>query len=299
MRVVLSWSGGKDSAYALGRLRAQGYAVVGLLTTVTAAYDRVSIHGVRRSLLRWQADAAGLPLYEVVLPVPCPNEVYEERMGEAVMRLVAQGVEAFAFGDLFLEDIRRYREAQLARLRGRPTAPVQPAAEAPGPASAPPSIPAPSRPLALFPLWGESTAELARRMIAEGFRAVVTCVDPRQIDPSFVGREFDEAFLADLPASADPCGEHGEFHTFVYGGPIFEGPPSRPGARSAAEPEAGSAAEPEAGSTSRTLTLVRGEVVERGGFWYCDWQAADSAFSAAGRQPGANTARPPAEGRPR
>jgi len=195
-RVLLSWSSGKDSAWALYLLRRDpAVEVAGLLTTINAEFDRVAMHGTRRSVLEAQAAAAGLPLWVVPLPWPCSNEVYEQRMAEACKRAIDEGVDAIAFGDLFLEDIRAYRERQLA-----PTG-LEP----------------------LFPLWQIPTDELARTMIAGGLRARLTCVDTKQLPGSFAGREFDEALLRDLPAETDPCGERGEFHTCVYSGPIFSG----------------------------------------------------------------------------
>jgi len=195
-RVLLSWSSGKDSAWALYLLRRDpAIEMVGLLTTINAEFDRVAMHGTRRSVLEAQAAAAGLPLWVVPLPWPCSNEVYEQRMAEACKRAIDDGVDAIAFGDLFLEDIRAYRERQLA-----PTG-LEP----------------------LFPLWQIPTDELARTMIAGGLRARLTCVDTKQLPGSFAGREFDEALLRDLPAETDPCGERGEFHTCVYSGPIFSG----------------------------------------------------------------------------
>ncbi len=196
-RVLVSWSSGKDSAWALYMLRQRGDCeIVGLLTTVNAEFDRVAMHGTRRSVLEAQAKAAGLPLWVVPLPWPCSNEVYEARMREACERAVAEGVSAVAFGDLFLRDIRAYREAQL-----KPTG-LEP----------------------LFPLWELPTATLAREMIAAGLRAKLTCVDTKRLPPSFAGREFDAALLRDLPPESDPCGEQGEFHTCVYAGPMFNAP---------------------------------------------------------------------------
>jgi uncharacterized protein (TIGR00290 family) len=194
MRTLLSWSTGKDSAWALHVLRQRPDAtVVGLVTTVNAAFDRVAMHGVRRSLLEAQARAAGLPLHVLAIPHPCPNADYERIMGAFVAERAAAGVEAMAFGDLFLEDIRRYREAKLA---GTGIAP-------------------------LFPLWGIDTGLLAREMIAGGLQAYVTCVDPRKLPASFAGRRFDLDLLADLPPNVDPCAENGEFHTFACAGPMF------------------------------------------------------------------------------
>jgi uncharacterized protein (TIGR00290 family) len=195
--VVLSWSGGKDCALALHVLRADpAVSVVGLLTTVTAEYDRISMHGVRRSLLEKQAAAVGLPLYRVEIEAGAANVSYEQRMHAALSELRASGVETVVFGDIFLEDVRRYREEM-----------VRPLAMS-----------------AMFPLWGRRTEELAREFIDLGFKAVTTCIDTRQLDASFAGRWFDATFLSDLPATTDPCGENGEFHTFVTDGPIFTNP---------------------------------------------------------------------------
>ena len=194
-RVLLAWSGGKDSAWALHVLRLQPqWEVVGLLTTFNQAFDRVAMHAVRRELIEAQARAAGLPLWTVPLPWPCSNAEYEAAMRRACARAVEAGITAMAFGDLFLEDIRRYREAQLQGTRLEP----------------------------LFPLWGEPTAALARRMIAAGLRARITCLDPKALPESFAGREFDAGLLAGLPPAVDPCGENGEFHSFVYAGPMFD-----------------------------------------------------------------------------
>ena len=196
-RVLLSWSSGKDAAYALHRLRADpDVEVAGLLTTLNGAFDRVAMHGVRDALLEAQAEAAGLPLWKVPLPWPCSNEAYEAAMAEACARAAAEGITAVAFGDLFLEDVRAYREARLA---GTGLAP-------------------------LFPLWGEDTARLAREMLASGLKATLVCVDPRALEARFAGRAFDAALLAELPAGVDPCGERGEFHTFAWDGPPFRQP---------------------------------------------------------------------------
>ena len=194
-KAVVSWSSGKDSAYSLYEVRRAGdLDVVGLLTTLTREYARVSMHGVRESVLDAQARAAGLPLYKVEIPSPCPNEVYERRMGDTMRRLVAEGVTRVVFGDLFLEDIRSYREE---KLRGTGVEPV-------------------------FPLWGRPTAGLAEEMIASGLEARIVALDPRKCPSEFAGRAFDRALLADLPPTVDPCGERGEFHTCVTAGPMFD-----------------------------------------------------------------------------
>jgi uncharacterized protein (TIGR00290 family) len=196
-RVLLSWSSGKDSAWALRVLRRDaGIEICGLVTTLNSAFDRVAMHGTRRSVLEAQAAAAGLPLWTVPLPWPCSNEVYEQRMAALCSRAVAEGIDAVAFGDLFLEDVRAYRERQLA-----PTG-LEP----------------------LFPLWQIPTAALARQMMEAGQRARVACVDTEKLPASFAGREFDEQFLDELPAGVDPCAERGEFHTCVYAGPMFSAP---------------------------------------------------------------------------
>jgi uncharacterized protein (TIGR00290 family) len=203
VKAWLAWSSGKDSAWALHVLRGSpDVEVVALLTTVNEVYDRVAMHGVRRSLLQAQADSVGLPLVAVPIPHPCSNEEYERIMAGAVSRAREEGVEAFAFGDLFLQDIRRYRESRLEGTGIRP----------------------------LFPLWGRATTALAEEMIAGGLRAHVVTVDPRHLAPGFAGRAFDHAFLADLPPGVDPCGENGEFHTFAWHGPMFHRPVEmRPG----------------------------------------------------------------------
>jgi uncharacterized protein (TIGR00290 family) len=214
-RTVMAFSGGKDSSYALWRLMQDDrYEVGGLLTTLTEGYDRISMQGVRRSLLDAQAEALGLPLYPAYIPQKASNEVYERAMGAMVQRLVAGGFTACAFGDLFLEDVRAYRERMLT---GSGLDPV-------------------------FPIWGEDTGRLAHRLIEDGFRAVITCVDPEAVPASLAGREFDEALLAELPPGTDPCAERGEFHTFVYDAPHFAYP----------------------------ISFARGEVVERDGFVFAD-----------------------------
>jgi uncharacterized protein (TIGR00290 family) len=197
VKAWLAWSSGKDSAWALHVLSTSPeIEVVALLTTVNEIHDRVAMHGVRRSLLEAQADSLGLPLVLAPIPHPCSNEEYERVMSGAVARAREEGVGAFAFGDLFLEDIRRYRESRLAGSGVRP----------------------------LFPLWGRPTAALAEEMIASGLRARVVTVDPRHLSPDFAGRPFDREFLADLPPGVDACGENGEFHTFAWDGPMFRRP---------------------------------------------------------------------------
>jgi uncharacterized protein (TIGR00290 family) len=200
----LSWSSGKDSAWTLHTLRQHGvHEVVGLLTTVNSTYDRVAMHGTRASVLRAQAAAAGLRLIELPLPWPCSNEEYEAVMREACATAVADGVEAMAFGDLYLEDVRRYREERLA---GTAITPV-------------------------FPLWGRDTHALVQEMLDSGLRARLTCVDPRKVPSSFAGRELDASLLAELPPGTDPCAENGEFHTCAYAGPMFANPIAlKPGA---------------------------------------------------------------------
>jgi uncharacterized protein (TIGR00290 family) len=193
-KALLAWSSGKDSAWTLHVLRQTGDAeVVGLLTTVNETHDRVAMHAVRRSLLEAQAEAAGLPLVIVPIPHPCPNEAYEAAMSKAMDGARRRGIRAVAFGDLFLADIRRYREERLA---GTGIVP-------------------------LFPLWERPTRELAEEMIASGLRAALTCIDPRVLPAAFAGRSFNRALLDALPESVDPCGENGEFHTFAWDGPMF------------------------------------------------------------------------------
>jgi uncharacterized protein (TIGR00290 family) len=214
-KTLLSWSSGKDSAWALHLLRRQAqYEIAGLVTTFNKAFDRVAMHSTRRALVEMQAKAAGLPLFAIPLPWPCSNQEYEEIMNVFCAQAVAQGVTAMAFGDLFLEDIRAYRERQLQGTGLEP----------------------------LFPVWQIPTDRLAREMIESGLRAKLVCVDPKKLSPEFAGRDFDRQLLADLPAGVDPCGEYGEFHSFVYGGPMFD----------------------------REIPVVAGECVERDGFWFCD-----------------------------
>jgi uncharacterized protein (TIGR00290 family) len=193
----VSWSTGKDSAWALHTIRKrQEVEVVALLTTVNASVARVAMHAVRQSLVDAQAAAVGLPVVAVSIPSPCPNSAYERVMEEAMNRAHAEGVTHMVFGDLFLEDVRRYREKRLARIGITP----------------------------LFPLWGLDTRRLACEMVESGLRAYVTCVDPRKLDRSFAGRLFEPQFLRDLPAGVDPCGENGEFHTYACRGPMFQVP---------------------------------------------------------------------------
>ncbi len=211
--LALAWSGGKDSALALGALLREGGDVRALLTTVTEEYERVSMHGVRRELLHRQAEALGIALVEVRIPPACPNEVYEERMAEALASPPLASLEAVAFGDLFLEDVRAYREERLAAAGKR----------------------------AVFPLWHADTCALAREFVA-GFQALVVCLDPRRMPRSAAGRPYDESFLAELPPGVDPCGENGEFHTFVHAGSLLR----------------------------RPVGCTTGKVVERDGFVFCD-----------------------------
>jgi uncharacterized protein (TIGR00290 family) len=211
----MSWSSGKDSTLALQLARQDpDLRVTGLLVTINAEADRVAMHAVRRSLLERQSDRLGLPLHVVEIPSPCPNDVYEARMRKALNEATQLGVKAMVFGDLFLEDIRQYRERALDGTGIRP----------------------------LFPLWDRPTGALAREMISAGIRAVLTCVDPSRLSPSFVGRPFDEDLLDKLPEEVDPCGERGEFHTFVWDGPGFTTP----------------------------IPIRTGEIVTRDGFVFCD-----------------------------
>jgi uncharacterized protein (TIGR00290 family) len=217
-KALIAWSSGKDSAWALHEMRRAGdYEIVGALTTVTETFGRVSMHGVREELLRAQHEAAGLAPVVVPIPYPCPNEVYEARMAAALAEAKAAGVTHVIFGDLFLEDVRAYREQKLA---GTGIAP-------------------------LFPLWGRPTAALAREMVAAGVEAWLVCVDLKQLPKDFAGRRLDRSLLDDLPKGADPCGEKGEFHTFVAAGPML----------------------------SRPVPVVVGETVERDGFAFADLTA--------------------------
>ena len=215
-RVLLSWSSGKDSAWCLHVLNRQAdIEVVGLLTTFNESADRVAMHAVRKSLVQRQAESVGLPLFPVWLPWPCPNEAYEEAM-ESALRMARKelDVAAVAFGDLFLEDIRAYREDKMAAWGTD----------------------------ALFPIWNSATSQLALQMIDAGLKAYLTCVDPRQCPAEFAGRLYNQQLLDDLPDSVDPCGEHGEFHTFVFDGPMF----------------------------NTVIDVIVGETVERDGFVFSD-----------------------------
>jgi len=213
--ILFCWSGGKDSAMALHTLVQQKqFRVVALLTTVTEGYERISMHGVRRELLQRQAQSIALPLHEVRIPPQCVNPIYEARMEEALRLYFDQGVRKVAFGDIFLEDLRAYREKNLARIGMT----------------------------ALFPIWKRDTRELIRFFHANQFRAIAACVDSKILAPSFSGRELDDSFFRDLPPEADPCGENGEFHTFVFDAPIFHFP----------------------------VHVRTGEVVDRDGFVFCD-----------------------------
>jgi uncharacterized protein (TIGR00290 family) len=217
--ILFCWSGGKDSAMALHTLlQRSDIQIAALLTTVTEGYERISMHGVRRELLERQAQSIGLPLHEVRIPPQCVNPIYESRMEEALRIHLEKGVRKVAFGDIFLEDLRAYREKNLARIGMT----------------------------AIFPIWKRDTRELIRTFHANRFRAVAVCVDGKVLDPSFAGRELNESFFRDLPPHADPCGENGEFHTFVFDGPIFKSP----------------------------IPVRTGEIVNRDGFIFCDLQLA-------------------------
>jgi uncharacterized protein (TIGR00290 family) len=213
--ILFCWSGGKDSAMALHTLlQRNDVRVTSLLTTVTDEYDRISMHGVRRELLVGQANSIGLPLHEVRIPPQCVNSIYEARMEEALRVHYENGIRAVAFGDIFLEDLRAWREKNLARIGMT----------------------------ALFPIWKRDTRELIRHFHASRFRSIAVCVDSKVLDPSFAGRELDETFFRDLPPQVDPCGENGEFHTFVFDGPIFH----------------------------RPIPVRTGEVIQRDSFVFCD-----------------------------
>jgi uncharacterized protein (TIGR00290 family) len=213
--ILFCWSGGKDSAMALHALLQQNeFQVAALLTTVTEGYERISMHGVRRELLEQQARSIGLPLHEVRIPPQCGNPIYEARMEEALRLHCANGVRSVAFGDIFLEDLRAYRERNLARIGMT----------------------------ALFPIWKRDTRDLIRHFHSARFRSIAVCVDGKVLNRSFAGRELDDSFFQDLPPTADPCGENGEFHTFVFDGPIFRNP----------------------------IAVRTGEVIERDSFVFCD-----------------------------
>ena len=215
-RVLFTWSGGKDSALALYELqRKNGYDVVALLTTLTEGYDRISMHGVRSILLEHQANSLGFPIEKVYISKNASNEEYEAKMREVLQKYLTGGVSSVVFGDIFLEDLRKYREDNLSKIGMK----------------------------AIFPIWKRNTVELARGFIDLGFKAVITCVDSNVLDKAFVGRLYDQQFLSELPSTVDPCGENGEFHSFVYDGPIFE----------------------------KRVSYTKGEIVFRDNrYWYCD-----------------------------
>jgi uncharacterized protein (TIGR00290 family) len=224
-RTLLSWSSGKDSAWSLYLLRKQNYCeVAGLLTTFNQEANRVAMHAVRRSLVEAQSEAAGVPLWDVDLPWPCSNTDYENIMKKTCESAVQAGIQCIAFGDLFLTDIRAYREKQLENSGLQP----------------------------IFPVWGMPTGKLAHSMVESGVRAKLTCVDPKLLVPEFAGREFDEQFLSDLPPQIDPCGENGEFHTFVYAGPMFR----------------------------HDLSVEVGEIVSRDGFVFADLSLSQDKVNA-------------------
>ncbi len=215
MKILVSWSSGKDSAWMLHVLKQDAAAEIGgLLTTMNEEFDRVAMHAVRRRLVEAQAEAAAVPLRTVPLPWPCTNDEYESRMRAAVSQAVSEGFTHVAFGDLFLEDVRKYREDRLAGTGLTP----------------------------LFPIWGIPTDQLATQMVESGLRSVLTCINPKHLDRSFAGRQFDRSLLADLPAGVDKCGERGEFHSFAWDGPMF----------------------------NRPVTISVGEVVDRDGFVFAD-----------------------------
>lgn len=213
--VVLSWSGGKDCALALYEIqRSKEYAVAALLTTITRDYDRISMHGVRRTLLERQAESAGLPLLKVFIPTNCTNEIYAEIMEKEMHRLKVEGINTVAFGDIFLQDVREYRENNLTKVGMK----------------------------ALFPLWGRSSRELVTSFVNLGFKAIIVTVDPLKLSKEFCGSIVSNAFLSALPQDVDPAGENGEFHSFVFDGPVFKNP----------------------------IRFSAGEKVLRDGFWFCD-----------------------------
>lgn len=213
--IVISWSGGKDSSRSLFELREEGVLVNKAITTVTKAFDRISMHGVRTDLLEKQCDALGLDLLKIEIPSPCTNEIYEEKMAITIRQLKTEKYDTMAFGDIFLEDLKAYREEKMDKAEMN----------------------------AIFPIWKMDPKYLAESFIELGFKTIITCVDSEQLDPSFCGRVYDQSFLNDLPASVDPCGENGEFHTFCFDGPIFKFP----------------------------LEFTKGEIVCRDErFWFCD-----------------------------
>lgn len=222
--VVVSWSGGKDSCMALCALQALGLRVAALITTVTRDYDRVSMHGVRRELVQRQANALGLPLHEIFIPANASNDDYEAAMGEGLSAYRERGLQTIVYGDLFLADIRAYRDRLVERNGMR----------------------------AIYPVWGRDTGDFVRDFIGRGFKAVTTCIDSSVLDESFVGRVIDEDFLADLPDKVDPCGENGEFHSFVFDGPMF----------------------------ARPVEFTIGGRVTRGGFCFCDLEPAQLCTAA-------------------
>ena len=214
-KVVFAWSGGKDSALSLYEIRKNGeYEVVSLLTTITEEYDRISMHGVPRTLVERQARSLGLPIQEVFISKTSSNEEYESKMREVLTRLKQEGVSLVAFGDIFLEELRKYREDNLSKMGMK----------------------------GVFPIWSRDTVELTKSFIALGFRAIITCIDTKVLDKRFVGRTLDEQFLAELPPDVDPCGENGEFHSFVFDGPIFK----------------------------ERIACIPGESVLRSSFYFCD-----------------------------
>jgi uncharacterized protein (TIGR00290 family) len=214
-KLLFGWSGGKDSALALYEIKKNHeYEVVSLLTTITEDYDRISMHGVRRVLVEQQANSLDMPLHKVLIPKKCSNEIYAEKMTEALNKFKQDGVENVAFGDIFLEDVRNYRLENLAKLNMK----------------------------GVFPIWGRNSAELAQTFITLGFKSVVSCIDTKVLDQKFLGRQIDAAFIAELPPNIDPCGENGEFHSFVYDGPIFK----------------------------EKIGYKRGESVLRDSFYFCD-----------------------------
>ncbi len=220
--IFLSWSGGKDSSLALYEVRKAGiHRVSALLTTVTEDYDRISMHGVRRALLEQQAASLGIPLRKILIPKDCSNTIYESRMQALLEQGLREGIDTVAFGDIFLEDLKLYREKNLARIGMK----------------------------GLFPIWKRDSAELARTFVDLGFKAVLVCVDTAKLDASFAGRSFDHDLLRDLPPSVDPCGENGEFHSFAWDGPIFQ----------------------------RAIPHMRGEVVRRDRFCFCDLAPAEES----------------------